>query len=94
MTMTADQAARAARIVPHAAPQLFDNAYTPEQHRRLLAVIRREGPWPLIIAQHFASAEELIATYAQTDAALPLRVWGSSEGWVCLAGTRGARAVD
>lgn len=62
MTMTADQAARAARIVPHAAPQLFDNAYTPEQHRRLLAVIRREGPWPLIIAQHFASAEELIAT--------------------------------
>ena len=39
-------------------------------------------------------AEELIATYAQADAALPLRVWGSSEGWVCLAGTRGARAVD
>jgi ribosomal protein L11 methyltransferase len=38
-------------------------------------------------------AEDLIATYARADAALPLRVWASSEGWVCLAGKRGARAV-
>lgn len=62
MTPTASKAERAARIVPHAPPQLFQNAYTAEQHRRILDVIRREGPWPLIIAQHFNSVEELIAT--------------------------------
>lgn len=56
------KAAQAARIVPHAPPEVFDNAYTPDQHRRVLDVIRREGPWPLIIAQHFASVEELFAT--------------------------------
>lgn len=54
--------ALAARIVPHAPPQLFDNPYTDDQHRRVLDVIRGNGPWPLIIAQHFASVEELIAT--------------------------------
>lgn len=62
MIMPAEKTERAARLVPHAAPQLFDNAYTPEQHRRLVDLARREGPWKLIIAQHFASVEELIAT--------------------------------
>ncbi len=35
-------------------------------------------------------AQELIDTYAAADARVPLRVWGIDEGWVCLAGTRGA----
>lgn len=38
-------------------------------------------------------ADELIAAYAQADPALPLRVWATEEGWVCLAGCREARSV-
>ncbi len=49
-------------IRPVSAPRVLDNVYSTDQHRRLLDVVRREGPWPLIVAQHFASAEELIAT--------------------------------
>lgn len=62
MPATRNRADQAARIVPHAPPVLFDNPYSEDQHRRVVDVIRREGPWPLIIAQHFASVEELIAT--------------------------------
>lgn len=49
-------------IKPIAEPIVFDNVYSNDQHRRLLDVVRRNGPWKLIIAQHFASGEELIAT--------------------------------
>jgi hypothetical protein len=52
----------ASRIRPVAPPQAFSDAYTPHQHRRLIEGIRKHGPWRLIIAQHFASAEELLAT--------------------------------
>ena len=47
---------------PAAPPREIDNVYTDDQRERLLDVVRTEGPWKLIIAQHFASAEELIAT--------------------------------
>lgn len=33
---------------------------------------------------------EVIAAYRDVDPTLPLQVWRASEGWVCLAGTRGA----
>jgi ribosomal protein L11 methyltransferase len=33
-------------------------------------------------------ADELIATYAQADRAVPLQVWATEDGWVCLAGRR------
>jgi ribosomal protein L11 methyltransferase len=33
-------------------------------------------------------ADDLIATYAQTDPALRLAVWAADEGWVCIAGIR------
>jgi ribosomal protein L11 methyltransferase len=33
-------------------------------------------------------AGELVATYAQVDSALPLLVWATDDGWVCLAGRR------
>lgn len=49
-------------IRPVAEPRIFDGAYSEEQHRRLIDVVRREGPWKLILAQHFASAEEVVAT--------------------------------
>jgi hypothetical protein len=52
----------AAVIQPIAEPVVFDNVYTNDQHRRLIDVVRRNGPWKLILAQHFASAEEVIAT--------------------------------
>jgi len=62
MQSQSQRAELAARIVPHALPVLIDRPYTDAQHRRVLDVIRREGPWKLIIAQHFASVDELIAT--------------------------------
>jgi len=47
---------------PAAPPREIDNVYTDDQRERLLDIVRSEGPWKLIIAQHFASADELIAT--------------------------------
>ncbi|WP_420381777.1 hypothetical protein [Novosphingobium sp.] len=47
---------------PVADPQIIENAYTPDQHARMLDVVRRNGPWSLILAQHFKSPEEVIAT--------------------------------
>lgn len=47
---------------PVAPPVIMENVYTKDEHERLLGVVRDHGPWKLIIAQHFASAEELIAT--------------------------------
>lgn len=53
---------RARIFRPAATPRVIEEAYTPDQHRRLLGVVRDNGPWTLIVAQHFKSAEELIAT--------------------------------
>jgi hypothetical protein len=47
---------------PVAPPQLIDNAYTPDQHARLLKVVRDNGPWPPIPAENFKTPEEVIAT--------------------------------
>lgn len=47
---------------PVSRPRELDDVYTNDQRERLLDVVRRHGPWKLILAQHFASAEELIAT--------------------------------
>ncbi|HSB97133.1 MAG TPA: hypothetical protein VLC91_11830 [Spongiibacteraceae bacterium] len=47
---------------PVAEPRLLDGVYSDDQHRRLLEAVRREGPWQLILAQHFSSAEEVVAT--------------------------------
>ena len=47
---------------PAAPPREIDSVYTADQKERLLDVVRTEGPWKLIIAQHFASADELMAT--------------------------------
>ena len=33
-------------------------------------------------------AEDLIATYRRADPGVPLHIWRSADGWVCLAGTR------
>jgi hypothetical protein len=47
---------------PVAPPVPLDEVYTQDQAERLLDVVRTQGPWKLIIAQHFASPDELIAT--------------------------------
>lgn len=47
---------------PASPPREIANVYTDDQRDRLLDVVRTKGPWKLIIAQHFASPEELIAT--------------------------------
>lgn len=47
---------------PASLPRELANIFTEDQRERLLNVVRSEGPWKLIIAQHFASVEELIAT--------------------------------
>ncbi len=47
---------------PVSEPRILENVYTEDQHRRLLEVARKEGPWSLILAQHFKSPEEVIAT--------------------------------
>jgi hypothetical protein len=52
----------ATTLRPVAEPRILDGVYSQDQHRRLLDVVRRNGPWPLILAQHFKSAEEVIAT--------------------------------
>jgi len=49
-------------IRPIADPQVIEDAFTPDQHARLLDIVRRNGPWSLILAQHFNSPEEVIAT--------------------------------
>ena len=47
---------------PVAPPRIIEDAYTKDQYERLLAVARENGPWSLILAQHFKSPEEVIAT--------------------------------
>jgi hypothetical protein len=47
---------------PASPPVEVENVYTDDQRERLLDVVHSEGPWKLIIAQHFASADELMAT--------------------------------
>lgn len=46
---------------PVAPPQVIENAYTADQHERILGVVRENGPWPLILAENFKSPEEVIA---------------------------------
>ena len=47
---------------PVAEPQIIENGFTEDQRQRLFEVVRREGPWKLILAQEFSSPEQVIAT--------------------------------
>jgi hypothetical protein len=52
----------AAQFRPVAPPRIIEGAYLADQHRRLMNVVRDHGPWPLILAHHFETPEEVIAT--------------------------------
>lgn len=56
----------AANFRPVSPPQIIEGAYTEDQHRRVLDVVRRDGPWPLILAENFKTPEEVIATTSGT----------------------------
>lgn len=56
--MTTDLAEQFRPVAP---PYVIENAYTDDQHRRILQVVRECGPWPLILAENFKSPEEVIA---------------------------------
>lgn len=47
---------------PISPPRVLDRPFTEDQRSRLLDVVRNHGPWQLIIAQHFANIDELMAT--------------------------------
>jgi hypothetical protein len=47
---------------PVSPPRVIEDVYTDDQHARLVDVIQRNGPWPIIAAHHFESFEEVIAT--------------------------------
>lgn len=51
---------------PVAPPQNIENAFTDDQHRRMFDLVRRKGPWSLILAQHFKSPDEVLATTSGT----------------------------
>lgn len=53
---------------PVAEPQILENSFSEDQRQRLFDVVRREGPWTLILAQEFTSPEQVIAT---TSGSLP-----------------------
>jgi ribosomal protein L11 methyltransferase len=49
------------------------------------------GGWLVLSGILERQADEMIALYARVDPDLPLHVWRSEDGWVCLAGRhRGA----
>ena len=47
---------------PVSQPRVIENVYTDDQFQRMVNVIRKNGPWDLILKHHFSSVEEIIAT--------------------------------
>lgn len=79
-------------LKPISPPRVLDNVYTEDQHARLLKVVRREGPWKLILAQHFNSPEEVLATTAGSgpegvEITFDMLVTASFRGYFAMAGT-------
>jgi len=47
---------------PVAPPRIIEGVYEDDQYRRMLDVVKRDGPWPTIASHHFETVDELIAT--------------------------------
>lgn len=54
-------------MTPAVPPQFVDNIYTPDEVAILFDVIRNRGPWKLIAAHHFKTAEEYLAVAGAKD---------------------------
>ena len=52
----------AQRLRPIRPPRILDGVLTSEQLEATLELIRRHGPWDMILKHHFSSLEELVAT--------------------------------
>jgi hypothetical protein len=50
------------RLRPVRPPRIVDGVLEPEQIETVLELVRRHGPWDLILKHHFRSLEELVAT--------------------------------
>ena len=48
-------------MTPAVPPQFIENIYTPDETAVLFDIVRNNGPWRLIAAHHFKSAEEYLA---------------------------------
>ena len=51
---------------PVAPPLVVGDVYTDDQYERMVKVIKGNGPWQSIIAQHFDTVDEVIATTTGT----------------------------
>jgi len=60
--MTTDSIDLATVLTPVAPPVIRDAVYREDEYERMLDVIKRNGPWKGIIANHFTSVDEVIAT--------------------------------
>jgi hypothetical protein len=60
--MTTDSIDLATVLTPVAPPVIRDAVYREDEYERMLDVIKRNGPWKGIIANHFSSVDEVIAT--------------------------------
>ena len=49
-------------LKPVAPPKVIENVYGQDELDRIVDVIQTHGPWPGIVAQHFQSVDEMIAT--------------------------------
>jgi hypothetical protein len=47
---------------PVTPPLVVDGVYADEQYERLLGLVKSRGPWPTIMAHHFNTVDELMAT--------------------------------
>jgi len=55
-------------LVPVVPPRLIHDIFTEEENARLFRILRHKGPWRLIAAIYFKSAEELLAVSSRGEA--------------------------
>ncbi len=59
---TTDLVDLATVLKPVAPPRIIENVYRDDEFERMFEVIKHRGPWKGIIAHHFQSVDEVIAT--------------------------------
>src|SRR5436309_15474210 len=49
-------------LTPAAPPRILESVYSDDEFARMMAVVKRDGPWGTIISHHFQTVDEVIAT--------------------------------